>query len=133
MAHIHKLGMMNMVMEERGKLTEVAKELIVLLDGSEKDHDRENPKYTEIRKKTLDLLKHLANLASFCDDTSRNRIRKITELVTISLEEVVHFSPLRKICGIAVTLRVDFNKSPFVMIELDVNALDNEFKSMVEK
>lgn len=133
MAHIQKLGMMNMAMEERGKLTEVAKELIGLLDGIEKDHDRENPKYAEIRKKTFDLLKHLTNIASFCDDTSRNRIRKISELVTNSLEEVVHFSSLRKICGIAVTLQVDFNKSPFMMNELDVNALDNEFKSMVEK
>jgi hypothetical protein len=133
MAHIQKLGMMNMVMEERGKLTEVAKELIGLLDGIEKEHDYENTKYIEIRKKTLDLLKHLTNIAGFCDKDSQNKIREVNELVTMSLEETVHFSSLRKICGIAVGLQLDFNKSPFMMIELDVNALNNEFKNMFKK
>jgi hypothetical protein len=133
MAHIQKLGMMNMVMEERGKLTEVAKELIGLLDGIEKDHDNENTKYIEIRKKTLDLLKHLTNIAGFCDKDSQNKIREVNELVTMSLEETVHFSSLIKICGIAIGLQVDFNKSPFMMIESDVNALDNEFKSIFKK
>jgi len=133
MAHIQKLGMMNIVMEERGKLTEVAKELIGLLDGIEKNHNRENPKYAEIRKKTLDLLKHLTNIAGFCDKDSQNRIREVTELVTKSLEETVHFDSLRKICGRAVGLQVDFNKSPFMMVDFDLNVLDNEFKSVLKK
>ena len=133
MAHIQKLGMINMVMEERGKLTGVAKELIELLDSIEKDDNRENPKYTEVRKKTLDLLKHLTNIASFCDKNSQDRIREVTELVTISLQEAVHFDSLRKICGIAVALQVDVNKSPFMITEFDVNALANEFKSMFKR
>jgi len=133
MAHIQKLGMINMVREERDKLTRVAKELIELLGSIEKDDNQENPKYADIRKKTLDLLKHLTNIAGFCDQNSQDRIRKITELVTMSLEETVHFDSLGKICGLAVALKVDVNKSPFVISEFDVNVLTNEFKSMLKK
>jgi hypothetical protein len=133
MAHIQKLGMMNMVMEERGKLTEVAKELIGLLDGIEKNQDRDNPKYTEIHKKALDLLKHLTNIAGFCDKDSQNRIREVTELAIKSLEEAVYFDSLRKICGRVVGLQVDFNKSPFMIVDFDLNVLDNEFKSILKK
>jgi hypothetical protein len=122
--------MMNMVMEERGKLTKVVKELIELLDSMEKDNTQENSKYTEIRTKTLDLLKHLTNIAGFCDKDSQNAVREIAELVTKSLE-VIHFDSLRKICGSAVGLQVDFNKSPFMII--DVNVLGNEFKTMSKK
>jgi len=129
MAHIQKLGMMNMVMEERGKLTKVAKELIELLDSMEKDNTQENSKCTEIRTKTLDLLKHLTNIAGFCDKDSQNAVREIAELVK-SLE-VIHFDSLRKICGSAVGLQVDFNKSPFTII--DVNILGNEFKTTSKK
>jgi hypothetical protein len=125
MAHIQKLGMMNMVMEERNKLTETAKELLVLLDRIDNNYDRENPEYTEIRRKTLDLLKHLTNIAGFCDKDSQNRIREVTALVTKSLEEAVHFDSLRKICGRAVGLQVDFNRSPFTIVELDASIIDN--------
>ena len=133
MAHIQKLGMINMVMEERGKLTGIAKELIGLLVGIEKDDNRENPKYTEIRKKTLDLLKHLTNIAGFCDKDSQDRIREVAELVTMSLDEAVHFDSLRKICGIAVALQVDFNKSPFAITAFDVSVLADEFKRMLRR
>ena len=125
--------MINMVREERDKLTGVAKELIGLLDGIEKDDNPENPKYTEVRKKTLDLLKHLTHIAGFCDKDSQNRIREVTELVTMSLEEAEHFDSLRKVCGIAVGLQVDFNKSPFMITEFDVNVLGNEFRSMFKR
>ncbi len=128
MAHIQKLGMINMVMEERGKLAGAAKELLGLLDGVEGRHDQDGPEYTEIRKKTLDLLKHLTNIAGFCDESSQNRIREVTGLVTMSLEGAARPGSLRKICGIAVGLQVDFNKSPFVVSEFDVNALRDEFK-----
>lgn len=133
MAHIQKLGMMNLVMEERGKLTEVAKELIGLLDGVEKNHDRENPNYTEIREKALDLLKHLTNIAGFCDKDSQNRIREVTELITKSLEETAYFDPLRKICGRAVGLQVDFNRSPFMIVDFDLDVLGDEFKSLLKR
>ncbi len=133
MAHIQKLGMMNMVREERDKLTVVAKELIALLDSIEKDESRENPKYTEVRKKTLDLVKLLANLAGFCDKDSQDRIRKVTELVIASIDEVVDFHSLRKVCGLAVGLQVDFNRYPFMITEFDLNVLGNEFKSMFKK
>jgi len=129
MAHIQKLGMMNMVREEREKLAGVAKELIALIDSIEKDENRESPKYTEVRKKTLDLLKHLTHIAGFCDQNSQNRIREVTELVTMSIEGIINFNALRKICSMAVGLQVDFNKSPFMITELDLTVLGNEFKS----
>ena len=133
MAHIQKLGMMNMVREEREKLTEVAKELIALLDSIEKDDNREDPKYTEIRKKTLDLLKHLTHMAGFCDQNSQDRISEVAELVTMYLEEAINFDPLRKVCGLAVGLQVDFNKYPFMMTEFDLNVLGNEFRSTFKR
>lgn len=133
MAHIQKLGMINMVMEERGKLATVAKELIAIIDCIEKDDSRENPKYTEIRKKTLDLLKHLTNIAGFCDKDSQDRIREVAELVTMSINETVQFDSLRKICGIAVALQVDFNKSPFMITAFDVSVLADEFKRMLRR
>ncbi len=133
MAHIQKLGMMNMVREERDKLTVVAKELIALLDSIEKGESQENPQYTEVRKKMLDLIKLLANLACFCDKDSQDRIRKVTELIIASIDEAVDFHSLRKACGQAVGLQVDFNKYPFVITEFDLNVLDNEFKSMFKK
>ena len=132
MAHIQKLGMMNMVREEREKLTCVAKELIALLDTLETDSG-ETAKYTEVRKKTLDLLKLLANIGSFCDNNSQDRIRKVTELVTTSIDEIVDFHSLRKVCSIAVALQVDFNKSPFMITEFDVNVLGNEFRNTLKK
>jgi len=133
MAHIQKLGMMNMVREEKEKLTGVAKELIQLLDTIEKQDNRDNAKYTEIRKKTLDLLKLLANIGGFCDNASQDRIRKVAELVTALIDEAVDFHSLRKVCSIAVGLQVDFNKSPFMIAEFDVNALDNEFRNVSKK
>ncbi len=133
MAHIQKIGMMNMVREERDKLTGVAKELIALLDSIEKDESQENPKYTEVRKKTLDLVKLLANLACFCDKDSQDRIREVTELVIASIDEAVDFRSLRKVCGLAVGLQVDFNRYPFMITEFDLNVLGNEFKNMFKK
>lgn len=133
MAHIQKLGMINMVREEREKLTGVAKELIALLDSIEKDDNRENPKYTKVHQKTLDLLKHLTHIAGFCDQNSQDRIRGVTEVVTKSIEEAAHFDSLRKICSIAVGLQVDFNKSPFMITEFDLNVLGNEFRSMLKR
>ncbi len=133
MAHIQKLGMMNMVREERDKLTGVAKELISLLDSVEKGDSLEKPKYTEVRKKTLDLVKLLANLACFCDKDSQDRIRKVTELVIASIDEAVDFHSLRKVCGLAVGLQVDFNRYPFMITEFDLNVLVNEFKNMFKK
>jgi len=133
MAHIQKLGMINMVMEERGKLATVAKELIVIIDGIENDDNQENPKYTEVRKKTLDLLKHLTNIAGFCDKDSQDRIKEVAKLVTMSIEEAVHFDSLRKICGIAVGLQVDFNKSPFMITAFDVSVLADEFKHLLKR
>ncbi len=133
MAHIQKLGMMNMVREEREKLAGVAKELIELLDSIEKDDNRENPKYTDVRKKTLDLVKLLANLAGFCDKDSQDRIRKVTELVITSIDEPVDLHSLRKVCGLVVGLQVDFNKYPFMITEFDLNVLGNEFKNMFKK
>ncbi len=133
MAHIQKLGMMNMVREERDKLAGVAKELIAFLDGIEKNAGRENAEYTDVRKKTLDLLKLLANIAGFCDKDSQDRIRKVVELVIMSIDEPVDPHSLRRICGLAVGLQVDFNKYPFMMTEFDLNVLDNEFKNMFKK
>jgi len=133
MAHIQKLGMMNMVREEREKLTAVAKELFALLDKIEKQHTQDNSKYTEVRKKTLDLLKFLANIAGFCDNASQDRIRKVAELVTASIDEAVDFHSLRKVCSIAVGLQVDFNKSPFMITEFDLDTLTNEFRDMFKK
>lgn len=133
MAHIQKLGMMNMVREEREKLTAVAKELIAQLDKIEKQHTQDNAEYTEIRKKTLDLLKFLANIASFCDNASQDRTRKIADLVTASIDEVVDFHSLRKVCGMAVGLQVDFNKSPFMIADFDLDVLTNEFRNMFKK
>ena len=132
MAHIQKLGMMHMVREEREKLTGVAKELISILDDIE-THDKENARYTDVRDKTLDLLKHLAHIAGFCDQNSQDRIRKVNEIVTKSIEEATHLGSLRKICGLAVGLQVDFNKSPFMITEFDLNLLENEFKSMLKR
>ena len=132
MAHIQKLGMMNMVREDREKLAAVAKELVALLDSVEKEGDH-GTKYTEIRKKTLDLLKLLANIAGFCDSDSQDRIRKVVELVTMSIDQAVDFHSLRKVCGLAVGLQVDFNKSPFMIAEFDVNVLGNEFRNMLKK
>ncbi|MFY3740278.1 MAG: hypothetical protein HMLIMOIP_000715 [Candidatus Nitrosomirales archaeon] len=133
MAHIQKLGMMNMVREEREKLTAVAKELLALLDIIEKQDHQDNAKYTEVRTKTLDLLKLLANIGGFCDTDSQDRIRKVAEIVTASIDEAVDFHSLRKICGIAVGLQVDFNKSPFMIAEFDTNVLSNEFRNMFKK
>ena len=133
MAHIQKLGMINMVREEREKLAGVAKELIALLDSIEKDDNREDPKYTEVRKKTLDLLKHLTHIAGFCDQNSQDKIRGVTEVVTKSIEQAVQFDSLRKICGLAVGLQVDFNKSPFMITEFDINVLGNEFMNIFKK
>lgn len=132
MAHIQKLGMINMVTEERGKLAQVAKELIGLLD-SIANYEQGNPKYAEIHTKTLDLLKHLANIAGFCDEGSQNRIRDVTGLVTASLEGTAHLGSLRKICGMAVGLQVDFNKSPFMLSEFDANVLRDEFKDTFKR
>jgi len=133
MAHIQKLGMMNMVREEREKLTAVAKELLVLLDIVENQDNQDNAKYTEVRKKILDLLKLLANIGGFCDSDSQDRIRKVVEIVTASIDEAVDFHSLRKICGIAVGLQVDFNRSPFVIAEFDTNVLSDEFRNMFKK
>ena len=133
MAHIQKLGMMNMVREEREKLAAVAKELLALLDIIEKQDNKDNAKYTEIRKKTLDLLKFLANIGGFCDNASQDRIRKAAELVTASIDEVVDLHSLRKVCSIAVGLQVDFNKSPFMISEFDLDVLTNEFRNMFKK
>ncbi|GEM_PF-1887608 len=133
MSHIQKLGMMNMVREEREKLTAVSKELFALLDDVEKMNNQDNIKYIEIRKKTLDLLKLLANIAGFCDNPSQDRIRKVAEIVTASIDEAVDFHSLRKICSIAVGLQVDFNKSPFMIAEFDTNVLSNEFRNMLKK
>jgi len=132
-AHIQKLGMINMVMEERSKLTAVAKELIVLIDSIEKDGNLENPKYADIRKKTLDLLKHLTNIAGFCDKDSQDRIRDVTEVVTKSIEGTVNFDSLRKVCSLAVGLQVDFNRSPFMITEFDLNVLGNEFSNIFKR
>jgi len=133
MAHIQKLGMMNMVREEREKLTAVAKELFALLDAVERQENQDNAKYIEIRKKTLDLLKLLANIAGFCDNASQDRIRKVADLVTASIDEVADFHSLRKVCSIAVGLQVDFNKSPFMIAEFDLDVLTNEFRNMFKK
>jgi hypothetical protein len=133
MAHIQKLGMMNMVREEREKLTAVAKELFVLLDIIENQDNQDNAKYIEIRKKTLDLLKLLANIAGFCDTASQDRIRKVVELATASIDEVADFHSLRSICSMAVGLQVDFNRSPFVIAEFDLDVLTNEFRNMFKK
>ncbi|MFQ5941576.1 MAG: hypothetical protein ACE5KA_07770 [Nitrososphaerales archaeon] len=122
-----------MAREEREKLAEVAKELIALLDIIKKDDNLENSKYTEVRKKTLDLLKHLAHIGGFCDQSSQDRIRGVTELVSISLDEAVHHDSLRKLCVLAVGLQVDFNKSPFMITEFDVNLLANEFRSLFKR
>jgi hypothetical protein len=133
MAHIQKLGMMNMVREEREKLTAVSKELFVLLDTIEKLGNQDNVKYIEIRKKTLDLLKLLANIAGFCDNASQDRIRKVAEIATASIDEVADFHSLRRVCSIAVGLQVDFNKSPFVIAEFDLDVLTDEFSDMLKK
>ncbi|MGH9876701.1 MAG: hypothetical protein ACRD5H_03620 [Nitrososphaerales archaeon] len=133
MAHIQKLGMMNMVREEREKLTAVAKELITLLDTIEKPNIQDKAKYTEVRKKTLDMLKFLTDIAAFCDSASQDRIRKVADLVTASINEVVDFHSLRKVCSIAVGLQVDFNKSPFMIAEFDLDVLTNEFRNTFKK
>lgn len=133
MAHIQKLGIMNMVREERAKLTTAAKELITLLDNIESVDNHDNAKYTEVRKKTLDLLNPLTNIAGFCDKDSQDRIRKVTELVTMHIGETVNFHSLRKVCGLAVGLQVDFNRYPFMITEFDVNLLSDEFKSAFKK
>ncbi len=133
MAHIQKLGMMNMVREEREKLTAVAKELFSLLDTIEKLDNQDNAKYIEIREKTLDLLKLLANIAGFCDNASQDRIRKVAELATASIDDVADLHSLRKVCTIAVGLQVDFNKSPFMIAEFDLDVLANEFRNMFRK
>jgi NTP pyrophosphatase (non-canonical NTP hydrolase) len=132
-AHIQKLGMINMVMEERGKLTTVAKELVELLDSIGKDDKQESPKYTDIRKKILDLLKHLTNIAGFCDQGYQDRIREITEVVTKSIKEEINLDSIRKVCGLAVGLQVDFNRSPFMITEFDLNVLGNEFRNIFKK
>ena len=133
MAHIQKLGMMNMVREERTKLTTIAKELITLLDNIKNDAGLDNTKYTEIRKKTLDLLNPLTNIAGFCDKDSQDRIRKVTELVTMDIRETANFNSLRKVCGLAVGLQVDFNRYPFLITEFDVNLLSDEFTNVFKK
>lgn len=121
-----------MVMEERGKLTAVAKELISLLDGTE-NQSLDNPKYAEIRGKTLDLLKHLSNMAGFCDKDSQDKIKQVAEHVTACIEGLVNVDSLRKVCAMAVALQVDFNKAPFSMIDIDVNTLANEFTNTFKK
>ena len=133
MAHIQKLGMMNMVREERTKLATIAKELITLLDNIKNDDNLDNTKYTEVRRKTLDLLNPLTNIAGFCDKDSQDRIRKVTELVTMDIGETVNFNSLRKVCGLAVGLQVDLNRYPFMITEFDVNLLSDEFKNVFKK
>ena len=133
MAHIQKLGMMNMVREERTKLTTIAKELITLLDNIKNDAGLDNTKYTEVSRKTLDLLNPLTNIAGFCDKDSQVRIRKVTELVTMYIGETVNFHSLRKVCGLAVGLQVDFNRYPFLITEFDINILSDEFKHAFKK
>jgi hypothetical protein len=133
MAHIQKLGMMNMVREEREKLTVVAKELLALLDDIVKSNNQDNAKYIEIRKKTLDLLKLLANIAGFCDSASQDKIRKVAELAASSIDEVADFHSLRRVCSIAVGLQVDFNRSPFMIAEIDLDVLTSEFGNMLKK
>lgn len=119
-------------MEERGKLTAVAKELISLLDGTE-NQSLDNPKHAGIRNKTLELLKHLSNMAGFCDKDSQDKIKQVTEHVTAYIEGSANLVPLRKVCVMAVALQVDFNKSPFMILDSGVNILANEFRNTFKK
>lgn len=124
--------MINMVTEERGKLTGVAKELLSLLDTVE-NVTQEDQKQIEIRNRTLDLLKHLSNMAGFCDKASQDKIKQATEHVTTWIGGSANIASLRKVCTMAVTLQVDFNKSPFAIVDSDVDVLTNEFRNTFKK
>lgn len=102
-----KLAIIQLVMQEREKMAEIAKELIELLDSipsfepyehwldKHNNSIPEKSKYTEIRKKTIGLLQHLANIGGHCDKDSQWRIEQINKLAKLCLEGVIHFDALR--------------------------------------
>lgn len=104
----------NRVMEIREKLSEVAQNLLPLVN-------QKNPNKLEVEKLFIQLSEHLGNVAEFCDETSKEWIENILRL-TFPLAEnwsklsQKPYTMLKWLLPQIVGIQVDFNKRPFKVI-----------------
>ena len=86
-----------------------------------------------IRSKLLEFIKHLSNVAGFCDGPSRKAIVKMTDMLSFGAIDPLVLAHQRGILALAIGIQVDFAKKPFRVVGLDVKALGAQLKAVAER
>jgi hypothetical protein len=124
-----------LVMAERDQLARVGSELLELLAGVGYSEDRNSPKRVAINKKILELSKHLANLAGFCDSNGRRAIHIFTtQVLDTSMLKPLYYTYLRALLPTIVGIQVDFTKKPpFKLLQFDFKAWGSQIKAIAQR
>ena len=82
--------------------------------------EEQKAKRDKIDRLMIDLANHLSIIAGFCNSESRNRIYHAKLLLVEATQNPLVLSRLRYVLPFIAGLEVDFNKSPFKVIEFDI-------------
>ena len=122
-----------LVMREKDAMETVGKELITVAKEYPAEIDE-----TAFRNKALEFIKHITNLAGFCDDRSRAAIHALVAEFSAMIIDPNRFElftsiKVKALVPLAIGLQVDFNKKPFRLVNFSVEALGAKVKAVLKR
>ena len=111
----------------------VAKELFALV----KDYP-EQINEVGFRNKALEFIKHISNLAGFCNREAQYKISLVVGELTAMIVDPNRFelftaTKVKAIIPLALGIQVDFTKRPFRVVGFSVEALGAKLKGIVKR
>ena len=122
-----------LVTQEKDAMVTVAKELFALVKDYPEQIDE-----AAFRNKALEFIKHITNLAGFCDKEAQYKIslviRELTAMI-IDPNALVNFTStkVRAIIPLAIGIQVDFTNRPFRVIGFTVEGLGAKVKGILKR
>ncbi|MCL4519185.1 MAG: hypothetical protein M1587_08325 [Thaumarchaeota archaeon] len=136
------MEMVNVVMTERERITQVGKELLELLTQYEPaffQWEEDQKVYAKdrlpIEKKILELSQHLSNIAGFCDSGAKRAIHIFTTgILDASMLTSLSYTQLKAVLPTIIGMQVDYaRKPPFRLIGSDVKALGARIGAVAQR
>ena len=124
-----------LVMKERSALVAVCRALNTLLDeGWDATlQGKDFPQRLEIDGLLLQVSKHLANIAGFCDGRTQDWTHNAVRLLALCMVSPSSYIDLKAVLPFIVGIQVDFTKRPFRVVGLSLKGLGAELKAIMKR
>jgi hypothetical protein len=121
------------VIGEKKEMVKVGQNLLPLLDKASKSEEVSGSVWGQIDSDILELCGHLGIIKGFCDRPTQEMISRLVWLLNYFDTYLRMSEALKTLLPFVMGLEVDFNKRPFRVVGIDIEALRGKFSAYLER